>query len=391
MEHHYARLKRSTLKDLLEARGKVSSNKSKATLITELMEIDQASNPPADTSEATEFQRDVQWRLALYGTHPPQEVISQVLREVSQLRMAELQRDQGASVMFNREAPAARKKLPYAAFRMFQDGEDEMDVYLQMFERQCGLQGVNKADWVTLLVSRLTGRAAEAYNNVPDEISQDYDRVKERLLARFGITPEAHRLRFRNLRRKEREPYTEWAHQMTRAAESWMTGRQAVTMADALQLILLEQFYDHTPHEVRDWVKDRRPVTVDEAATLADQYVDSRRTVQPEPKTPARPVPNIPRSVAPPHQPSIPGPTQLPSSRGKGDLCYRCNQAGHVRRYCPQNVSQDARNNRPLGPAWAAAHCLERNDVTYPSEENIGILHEADPVQAAAMDNRLHH
>ena len=131
MAQHYERLKRTTLKDLLEARGQVASNKKKATLIAELMEGDQTSSMANVSQEEAEFQQKVMWRLNLYGPNPTPEMVTQVLEQVSAERRA-----QQASVNQGDSASLAgsinggqRKKINYAAFKSFSDGEMETHTY----------------------------------------------------------------------------------------------------------------------------------------------------------------------------------------------------------------------------------------------------------------------
>ena len=91
---------------------------------------------------------------------------------------------------------ATVRKLPFRAFKLFKEGEEEIDAFLQDFERLCQIHEVLSQDWVVLLASNLTGRAADAYRALEDEDAKGYDRVKEALLARFAITPEASWIKF---------------------------------------------------------------------------------------------------------------------------------------------------------------------------------------------------
>ncbi|XP_044147113.1 uncharacterized protein LOC122935406 [Bufo gargarizans] len=91
MEIDYSTLKRSTLKDLLEARGISASNKTKATLISEIMaeiraEDDSvtAQRDETDGTEQAEFQRQLLFRLSFYGENPPVEIISKTMTEVQE-------------------------------------------------------------------------------------------------------------------------------------------------------------------------------------------------------------------------------------------------------------------------------------------------------------------
>uniref|UniRef100_A0A8C5P611 Gypsy retrotransposon integrase-like protein 1 n=1 Tax=Leptobrachium leishanense TaxID=445787 RepID=A0A8C5P611_9ANUR len=68
--------------------------------------------------------------------------------------------------------------------------------------------------------------------------------------------------------------------------------------------------------------------------------------------------------------------------------CYGCNQEGHYKQHCPNRPEL----TRPAGRPSPAAHCCDAG-APWPEapEEWWEQLHEADPVQAAADDNRRHH
>ncbi|KAM4700691.1 chitinase-like protein 4 [Discoglossus pictus] len=64
-----------------------------------------------------------------------------------------------------------------------------------------------------LMEGKLSGRATEAYQEVPDEDSKDYHRVKQAILTRYALTPDAYRRRFRELNKQEKDSHAEWAGQ----------------------------------------------------------------------------------------------------------------------------------------------------------------------------------
>ncbi|XP_040195045.1 uncharacterized protein LOC120928035 [Rana temporaria] len=281
---------------------------------------------------------------------------------------------------------ATFRKLPFRAFKLFKEGEEEIEAFLQDFERLCQIHEVLSQDWVVLLASNLTGRAADAYRALEDEDAKDYDRVKEALLARFAITPEASRIKFRESRKQTDTTYVEWAHRLQRNLKSWFQGSHANTIEDITQLVLLEQFFNHTPPVVQDWVRDKQPQTVQQAATLADEYLDSRRSGENEryplsrPSLPASKPTSVPQWSAsrPPARPNPP----------TGPKCYTCNRIGHLQRFCPTQSTRYRETNHPSRPA---AHCFQNEPNHRDVQEECGELFEADPVQAAAGDNRQHH
>ncbi|CAH2329993.1 Hypothetical predicted protein, partial [Pelobates cultripes] len=86
----YTLLKRSTLKELLEARGAIASNKAKAVLITELMEGDRAAAAAAPQMEGqnNEFTAEFRARMALFPEPPSTEMFNRLFADVQEYIMA---------------------------------------------------------------------------------------------------------------------------------------------------------------------------------------------------------------------------------------------------------------------------------------------------------------
>ncbi|KAM4652272.1 LOW QUALITY PROTEIN: uncharacterized protein O3C94_014641 [Discoglossus pictus] len=291
-----------------------------------------------------------------------------------------------------------KPKLPYHAFKNYVETED-IDGYLHDFERLCQLHEINAADQVTLLVSKLAGRAAEAYRTMPDEDSRDYQKVKQAILDRYAITPEAYRQRFRESRKTEKDTHMEWAHRLTRAGKGWVQAAQATTVEDMLQLLLLEQFFQGlTPH-LQNWLRDRKPRILTEAARWADEYQDARRAQQAQARSilgaANRPPTINPTPALRPGGGNYQTPPRYNNARSF-IRCHTCNQQGHMQRDCPRNRNRSTWNTPTNSPAnRAAVHCYQSEPRqpffgTQSNEESLGTLHEVNPVQAAA-DNRQGH
>ena len=69
-----------------------------------------------------------------------------------------------------REDRAKAPKLP-----SFVDGKDDLDAYLQRFERFAATDKWEKTGWTSKLSALLSGRALEAYSRLSEEAAQDYD------------------------------------------------------------------------------------------------------------------------------------------------------------------------------------------------------------------------
>uniref|UniRef100_A0A8C5R6J3 CCHC-type domain-containing protein n=1 Tax=Leptobrachium leishanense TaxID=445787 RepID=A0A8C5R6J3_9ANUR len=179
--------------------------------------------------------------------------------------------------------------------------------------------------------------------------------------------------------------HVEWAHRLQRDLRTWFSGSKAETVTEITQLLLLEQFFEHTPSAIREWVRDKKPQTVQQAAIWADEYTDTRKVSGGSDPCPSAPLyllhhPHHRRSGRRQHGPSRPN--NLANVR-----CYGCNQDGHYKQYCPNRPEL----TRPPARPSSSAHCCDTETPWPEAPEEWERLHEADPVQAAADDNRHHH
>ena len=90
-----------------------------------------------------------------------------------------------------REDRAKAPKLP-----SFVDGKDDLDAYLQRFERFATTAKWEKTGWAPKLSAPLSGRALEVYSRLSEEAAQE-DRVKLAFMKRYDLTEDGYRRKFR--------------------------------------------------------------------------------------------------------------------------------------------------------------------------------------------------
>ena len=95
-----------------------------------------------------------------------------------ELELARLGQEHNPAVQVpNREDRAKTPKLP-----SFVDGRDDLDAYLQRFERFATNANWEKTCWATKLSALLSGRALDVYSRLSEEAAVDYDQVKLALI-----------------------------------------------------------------------------------------------------------------------------------------------------------------------------------------------------------------
>ncbi|XP_068129072.1 uncharacterized protein [Hyperolius riggenbachi] len=295
-----------------------------------------------------------------------------------QLELAKLQQQNRSAGPAEREGERVHR-IPLDKFPAM-DKDSDIDTFLQGFERTCRQYGVPREQWARYLTPGLRGKALEAFVSLPQEEETDFEAIKKAIIARYHLTPEVYRKRFRTVQRGPNDSYLDHACNLRTAFQQWVKGL-AVETFDALQeLIIKDQFLHTCPVEVRQFVRDREPKTVDEAAKVADAYTsnrasDFRRTTAPSWKgeKPARPSPLSTQRSQVPQPPG--GRTATVDTR----RCFACNKPGHISATCPEKKKE-----APNSGGARNALCATRNAGSY--AENLQPVTVGDTVTTGLRD-----
>ena len=118
--------------------------------------------------------------------------VAKVAKREHELELARLGQGNLDVCPCDREDQAKAPKLP-----SFVDGKDDLDVYLQRFERFADTAKWEKTGWASKLSALLSGRALEVYSHLSEEAAKDYDKVKISLMKTYDLTEDSYRHKFR--------------------------------------------------------------------------------------------------------------------------------------------------------------------------------------------------
>ena len=107
--------------------------------------------------------------------------------EMRRLELEQTHQRPGAQAP-NKEDRAKAPKLP-----SFVDGKDDLDAYLQRFERFATIAKWDRAGWATKLSALLSGRAIDVYSCLSEEAAFDHDKMKIALMKRYDYTEDSYR------------------------------------------------------------------------------------------------------------------------------------------------------------------------------------------------------
>ncbi|XP_075750202.1 uncharacterized protein LOC142814783 [Rhipicephalus microplus] len=302
--------------------------------------------------------------------------------ELKRLELAILQCSQAPSV--------ASPTIQVSGFRIrdqlppFVVGED-MAKYLVKFEHVCERNALERSLWAQNLLALLPGEVSDAITCLSREAFESYDEVKEVLLRRYKLSPEAFRQRFRYAK-KGNESHVDFAFRLKADLIEWLKGEGVYDDRDkVVECVALEQFYRCIEDNVRLWLQDRlSEVQLNKAAELAEEYYTRRklhsRAVRVEKDERKEGFSRKPDQRKPvPHRNFKKDPSLTKDSVGEGQaeaekssevsttqafesenkrkplICYNCKKEGHIARNCQEKfafatIRESEKNIRLLEP-----------------------------------------
>ncbi|XP_071479832.1 uncharacterized protein [Diadema antillarum] len=285
-------------------------------------------------------------------------------RETAELQLAIAREKQTKSESSSNGCKARSPKLP-----PFQEDKDNIDAYLQRFERYAKNQNWPTTDWALNLSTLLTGKALDVHSRLSSAESNDYDTLKHALLKSFQLTAEGFRSKFFSGKPTTGETASQYANRLENYLNRWvsLSGIEH-TFEELADLLLREQLISGCHRELAIFLKERQPETSKDVVKLAEQYLDARggtfkppppaqRNIQTHvgqmPRSNTRPEGKIPPNNIsgnrPPSQPKCYNCHQhghlardCTKQGNRGKTCFICHKPGHIANYCPFSPMKSA-------------------------------------------------
>jgi len=251
--------------------------------------------------------------------------------------------------------------------------EREVDKYFLHFEKVATSLSWPKRVWTLLLQGSLLGKARDAYSALSVEQSSDYDTVKRHILKAYELVPEAYRQRFRTIQKVDTETFVEFAREKENAFDRWCTSKEVNGDFGRLrQLIMMEEFKNCLPADIRTYLDEQRVDSLHEAAVHADDY--SLTHIVSFGKSHF-----LDNSVHTPSARVKDERSSLDSSTGRdrswnsnsgylpaGPTCFYCRKKGHIMSECQALQA----NNKTVKPDLLITKChnLDQRNFSLPSE-----------------------
>jgi transposase InsO family protein len=193
-------------------------------------------------------------------------------RERMKHELAMKQADNGSGVP-GVSGGSGKTKVQSAAQLLPSFTENDVENYFCVFEKTARTNSWPESIWAAVLQAKLCGKALKAFSEMNDVDVTDYKLLKGKILATYELVPEVYRKRFRSYVKRSNDTYSDFAHVLNMQFKRWLSGVDAYDDLERIkQALLIEQFCENVPSDLKMWLVDKGPKTLDEAAKLADQY-----------------------------------------------------------------------------------------------------------------------
>ncbi|KFM68825.1 hypothetical protein X975_06062, partial [Stegodyphus mimosarum] len=233
--------------------------------------------------------------------------------------------------------------------------DDDIMIYLSLFERQAKRAKIDPKDWVSCLLTLMPFEIIQLIGKESEEKFEDYEYIRAILLKRFKLNPESFRKKFVMHQKNTEKSWKDFCYDITSYFEEWISGLEITDFAGLKDLIITDQIKKRVPHEVRDhflddWLKFVSPTKL---ADKLDEYDSVRNTSK---KTGGSPSKDKTHEKWRPHSPlpertsknksfSVQNTPRVNPSRKNDEpqkqisklTCYNCGKEGHTSKFCTKN------------------------------------------------------
>ncbi|GBN27266.1 hypothetical protein AVEN_64244-1 [Araneus ventricosus] len=161
----------------------------------------------------------------------------------------------------------------------FDQSNNDISLYLILFERQAQAADVLKEFWVSHLFSLLPYEIAQLVDREYVGISRDFEKVKSPLLKNYKLTAEKFRQLFSKHCMSPTATWKDLAYKVRNYFHGWISGLDISTFEQLKELIIVDQIKCRVPPEVREHYIDEwsQLNNVEKLTSKLDNY-DAVRT-----------------------------------------------------------------------------------------------------------------
>ena len=270
----------------------------------------------------------------------------------------------------------------------YDESKDDMDAYINRFERYARAKEWGEEVWALNLSTLLTGQGLQVYDSLTPADADDYPTLKKALLRRYKHTEEGYREKFKQAKPEVTESAEQFVTRIRRYLLRWVDlAESGDSVDDLIDLLTRDQFLHSCPKKMASHIIERDPKNTETLSKLGDQYIKAHGGWQEKgvEKNVNESKPNQPKVQAnqtkPDNYGGQSGKSGTQSLKREPITCFLCNRKGHRAKDCLRKgtlamvldnveaAQSHSDHNRPT-TAGKYSHYSDRQQVTYHDRPN---------------------
>ena len=216
----------------------------------------------------------------------------------------------------------------------YDESKDDMDAYINRFERYATANDWDEEVWALNLSTLLTGQGLQVYDSLTPADADYYPSLKRALLRRYKHTEEGYREKFKQAKPEVTESAEQFVTCIRRYLLRWVELAESGNSVDELiDLLTRDQFLHSCPKKMASHIIERDPKTTDALSKLADQYIKAHggwyeKGIVNQVKS------NQPKFNTNQNKPNTGKPNNQRTMQREPITCFICNRKGHTAKDC---------------------------------------------------------
>lgn len=240
---------------------------------------------------------------------------------------------------------------PIPKLPKFNCDKDDIDSYLWRFENYARMRGWSRDSWAVYLGALLEGKSLEVYARLPNEHSQDYEKLKKALLVQFQMTRDGFKTKFHTTRQSKEETFSQFASRTSNYFDRWLDLSEVdKTFKGLRNFMVMERCLHNSPVELVTFIREHDVKSLEDAIARAEIYeaahASKRNSLTRDKFKTSSNSNNNTKPQASKGQgqtSSTQGQSQTrtfrPGQQGSFKRCFKCGSPNHFKRDCGKSQS----------------------------------------------------
>lgn len=145
---------------------------------------------------------------------------------------------------------------------------DDIEAYLQAFERTAAREKWSHEQRISLLAPFLSGTAQKTYQDLTADQAMHYEWLKKEILCRYGYTLISRAQRFHHLAYDARTSPRSQMHDLIRLAKTWLT-TEPLTLTP-IEKVIIDTFLRYLLFKAKKLASQANPQSADQLVELVE-------------------------------------------------------------------------------------------------------------------------